>query len=341
MAVVEADPCGGDLAVRFQLTTLCGWSSYAAASRRSVASTPVDPHLQALPGGLAVLVGARAEERMVSGPLVEALLESSTGTGPGTLDLMVDCGRLLFDDDGSHADRASGRVLSAHGVGAWLDHSDLVVVVTRRDPPSILKVRERAPLLTERCGERLRLVVVGRGPHDNAAIQEFTGIPVIGEVPFDIVAGQIASGGDGSSRHLSHSLLVVAARRLAEVLATPGGLAEGEERGSGHDRNGTRPDPSAPTTNPAKPTAKTSGSLRSRIARFARADGLARSRRSGRSGRSGRSARSARSGRSGRSARRGGGEATESPLPAGTLSAPQPTPRVGLDPDHAEQGALR
>jgi hypothetical protein len=326
VAVVEADPFGGDLAARFQLTTLRGWTSYAAAWRRSVESAPVDPHLQTLPGGLEVLVGARAEERVVSVPIVEALVEGSAGRGPDALDLIVDCGRMLFDgDDGTPADGVSGRVSSAPGVATWLDRSDLVVVVTRRDPPSILKVREREPLLTERCGERLRLVVVGRGPHDNAAIQEFTGLPVVGEVPFDIVAGQVASGGDGSSRHLSHSLLVVSARRLAEVVATPGGLTEAGERC--HDRgNGTRSDSRPPAPNPVKFEAKTRGSLVTRIARFARVTGLARSRRLGRSL---------------RSAMRRGREVREGPAPTGTLGAPQSRPPGSLDPEHAEQGALR
>ncbi len=59
----------------------------------------------------------------------------------------------------------AGQVDGGDGIDAvpWLDRSDLVLVVTRRDPPSILKVRERAPGLAERCGDRVRLVVVGAG----------------------------------------------------------------------------------------------------------------------------------------------------------------------------------
>jgi len=321
-AVVEADRFGGDLAARFQLTSLCGWSSFAAACRRSDESIPVDPHFQALPGGLEVLVGARTEEPLVSAPLVEALLESSAGTGPGALDLIVDCGRVVFDgDDGTPADGVPGRVSPAAGVGAWLDHADLVVVVTRRDPPSILKVRERAPLLTARCADRLRLVVVGRGPHDNAAIQEFTGLPVIGDVPFDILAGQVASGGEGSSRHLSHSQLVVAARRLAEVVATHGDLTEAGDRGGGK-----RSEPPALSTGPANFMAKTKVPSMTRIAWHAGISGLARS---------------LRLGRSMRSAKGRGREIGEGPMPTGTLGAPRSTPAGGPDPDHAEHGALR
>lgn len=322
VAVVEADRFGGDLAARFQLTTLCGWTSFAAACRRSVESNPVDPHLQALPGGLEVLVGARTEEPSVSAPLVKALLESSAGTGPGALDLIVDCGRVVFDgDDGTPADGAPCRMSPTPDVGAWLDHSDLVVVVTRRDPPSILKVRERVPLLTERCGDRLRLVVVGRGPHDNAAIQEFTGVPVIGDVPFDIVAGQIASGGEGSSRHLSRSQLVVASRRLSEVVATHGGLTEAGERGSGK-----RSDPRPLPASSAKFVVKTGVPSMTRIAWFTGISGLARS---------------VRLGRSMQSAKRRGREIGELSAQTGTLGAPRSTPAGGLDLGHAEHGAPR
>ena len=322
VAVVEADPFGGDLAARFQLSVLYGWTSYAAANRRSVASTPVDPHLQPLPGGLEVLVGAGTEASPTSVALVEALLESSKGRGLGALDLLVDCGRMLFDgEDGTHSDRAPGRVPSTDSLGAWLDRSDLVVVVTRRDPPSILKVRERAPRLSERCGDRLRLVVVGRGPHDNAAIQEFTGLPVIGEVPFDILAGQVAAGGDGARRHLSHSQLVVSARRLAVALATPGGHLEAVDSVSSHDgSDGTRPDPRAPASDPDRPVVKTRSTL---IARIARVTGQARSRHEG------------------RSSRRRGWEVGPGPALKVTLGTPPSTPPSGTDPDHLEQGARR
>jgi hypothetical protein len=107
----------------------------------------------------------------------------------------------------------------------WLDRSDRVLVVTRRDPPSVLKVREQADSLRDRCGERVGLVVVGRGPHDTAAIAEFTGIPVLGAVPDDPAAARVVTGVPGSRRLLSRSLLVASARGLA-LLATATDEAE-------------------------------------------------------------------------------------------------------------------
>ena len=63
VVVVEADPAGGDLAARFGLSSTMGWSSLEAAVRRGGAASPLEPHLQQLPGGLAVLVGAHAVTR--------------------------------------------------------------------------------------------------------------------------------------------------------------------------------------------------------------------------------------------------------------------------------------
>ena len=213
VALVEADPFGGDLAARFQLSTAWGWSSYVTASRRSEVGVPIEPHVQTLPGGLEVMVLPSGDRRAVSAASVEALLQSTTSSEDGPWDLVVDGGRIVdaevpVDTTDHHS-----------AIGAWLDRSDRVVMVSRRDPPSVLKVRERAPALTERCGDRLGLVLVGRGPHDAQAIEEFIGIEVVGAVPYDPGAAQVAAGERGSSRHLARSLLVVSARRLALLLS--------------------------------------------------------------------------------------------------------------------------
>jgi hypothetical protein len=208
VAVVEADPFGGDLAARFQLSVARGWTSYLTACRRSEKRVPLEPHLQALPGGLDVMIGARGGHPVGTERAVEALLASCVSSHPAPWDLIVDAGRLPFDDPGG-------------GAAVWLARSGVVLVVTRRDGPSILKVRDRSPALVDLCGDRVGLVVAGSGHHLNSDIEEFTGLPVYGEVPFDLTAAQVASGERGSARKLSRSLLVVSARRLAVALAGP------------------------------------------------------------------------------------------------------------------------
>jgi hypothetical protein len=234
VAVVEADPFGGDLAARFRLSTALGWSSYLTASRRSEVQIPLSPHLQALPGGLDVLVRPDGR-REVSAHAVDSLLRSSGSPEHVPRDLVVDGGRLPVDGGWAGTREVNGG--DDTETGPWLDRSDLVVVVTRRDPPSILKVRERAPGLAERCGDRVRLVVVGPGPHDSAAIENFTGLSVLSEVPSDSVAAHVAAGEAGSARQLSRSLLVASARRLALTVARDGDV-EGDAPGVG-EQEGT------------------------------------------------------------------------------------------------------
>ena len=223
VAVVEADPFGGDLAARFRLSGTSGWASFVVASRRSDGPVPITPHLQSLPGGLDVLVRPDGGRSVITHRSVDALLQSCRSGEPGPCDLVVDGGRLRDDYEqvGSCAE-ANDHEADA---SPWLVRSDAVFVVTRRDAPSIVKVSQRAPGLLDRCGDNVRLVVVGRGPHDAAAIEEFTGLPVLGEVPHDPSAAQVAAGEGGSGRRLSRSLLVVSARRLALAMAAAGAEA--------------------------------------------------------------------------------------------------------------------
>jgi MinD-like ATPase involved in chromosome partitioning or flagellar assembly len=207
VAVVEADPFGGDLAARFRLPVSRGWSSYVTTSRRSEGPIPLEPHLQALPGGLDVMIGARGG-RLAGAEQAVADLVQSSGSDPSPRDLVIDGGRLLLENAPS-------------ATAAWLDHSDVVVVVVRRDAPSILCARDRSAGLRDRFGDRVRLVVVGNGRHSSAAIEDFTRLAVIGEVPVDHAAAQVASGSGGAGWRLSRSLLVVSAHRLATVLAGP------------------------------------------------------------------------------------------------------------------------
>lgn len=245
VAVVEADPFGGDLAARFRLSAAHGWTTYVTASRRSEEPVPIEPHLQALPGGLDVVIGARDSRRVGSERTVEGFLQTCTSSEPAPWDLLVDGGRLLPDG-------------VADCTAPWAEHSDRIVVVLRRDAPSIFSVRERSPALADRYGDRIRLVVVGDGRHHNAAIEEFTGLPVIGEVPFDLAAAHVASGQGGGSRQLSRSLLVVAARRLAGVLAAPN---QGEDGAEDEEVDGVRAD-DGDRSEPATPLARAGRRLR-------------------------------------------------------------------------------
>jgi hypothetical protein len=202
VAVVECDPSGADLAARFGLSSKCGWSSFATASRRTPSTPEIGPHLQQLPGGLDVLVGARSSDG--GDPATASALVSSAGTDPdGPWDLLVDLGRLLPGTPSTER---------------WLELSDGVALVVRSDVASVLQIRDGSSDLLAGCHDRVGLVVVPTGEFPGSEIERFTGLPLIGEIPFDPAGAAIATGRQGSRRRLSRSLLVTSAFRVGATL---------------------------------------------------------------------------------------------------------------------------
>jgi hypothetical protein len=205
IAVVEADPSGGDLAARFGLTSTIGWSSLSAAVRRSGEATRLDPHLQRLPGGLPVLVsGSGGPFDAASGPESEVVRSAFSPNGDAGL-AVVDLGRVPVG-----ADAAPG----------WLELSDLSILVVRDDPSAALHVRARAAELLDRTGGALGVLLVGGVAFRCRELAEFAGLPPLGDVPFDPSSAAVASGRSASGRRLAHSRLLVAMRRAARVAAT-------------------------------------------------------------------------------------------------------------------------
>ena len=201
--VVECDPSGGDLAARFRLSSRIGWHSLISADRRSEPGALVESHLQQLPGGLEVLVGPTGREASETDRAMVTILAAATSSSEGPWDVLVDLGRLL-PGDSKAAD--------------WLDVSDVVVIGLRSDAASVIQVRQRTPHLSQ-WADRLALVVIGAHCHSSAELEEFTGIPVLGEIPFDPQAAAVAAGERGGARRLSRSLLCTSAVRLATRLA--------------------------------------------------------------------------------------------------------------------------
>jgi cellulose biosynthesis protein BcsQ len=204
--VAECDPSGGDLAARFGLSSKRGWPTFATALRRSGPNVAIEPHLQQLPGGLDVLVGPGGVDGPNGVRAGDELLMRSSDRSEGMWDVLVDVGRLPEGD------------LPASG---WLARSDTVVILLRNDATSLLHVRNRAREILAVCGDRVALAVVGDTRYGNEDIAEFTGLPVIGNVPFDPAAAAVAAGDQGSERRLSRSFLTNSALHLSQVLCGP------------------------------------------------------------------------------------------------------------------------
>jgi hypothetical protein len=203
VAVIEADPAGGDLAARFQLSSTTGWPSLRSAARRSDGPPSISAHLQVLPGGLAVLVGARGDDRCAAdSPESDAVCSNPDGADGSHL-TVVDLGRVALSD----------RVTAS-----WMRRADLSLLVVRGDRSTAVQVRAHADALLASSAGRLALVVVGDDRYGSGELAEFTGIAPLGEVPWDAAAARVASGESGAARRLEHSLLWDGSGRLARAL---------------------------------------------------------------------------------------------------------------------------
>jgi hypothetical protein len=205
VVVAECDPCGGDLAARFELTTTRGCLSLATAARRDPDSVVVDSHIQRLPGGLEVLVGGSSAEMTLAQSVTRANVNQAVATIASTVDVVADLGRLA-------APYGECRQL--------LQEATAVGVLIGSDNASVAHAVDQRELLIDLCGERVSFMIVGRGQCRPRDIQSLTGIRVSAEIPNDPPAAAVASGASSGARRLARSVLVKSARRIADSFAS-------------------------------------------------------------------------------------------------------------------------
>jgi hypothetical protein len=223
VAVVEADPAGGDLAARFGLSSALGRTSLAAAVRRGGASSPVAPHLQHLPGGLDVLVAGGSGDPGDADQGVIGAIDLAWSDGMAVVDL----GRVAAD--ARHED-------------GWLERCHTSVLVVSGDPAAALHARAHAARLLDSTRGRLGIVVVGSGTRDSTEVGAFAGIRALGDIPFDPGAAAVASGASSAGRRLERSGLLAAVRRVASELAVDVAASDPPARsGSVGREDATRP----------------------------------------------------------------------------------------------------
>ncbi len=233
--VVECDPDGGDLAARFRLSSRSGWPSLLAAARRGEQVTPVDDHLQVLPGGLEVLVGTEGIPRCELERSMATLIATQSRSPDRRRHLLVDLGRIRPDEART---------------ATWLECFDSLVVVARTDPASLVHVRGLLQGLPQRTGGSTGLALVGRGEHADAEVEGFVGLPVMARLPFDPAGAGVAAGAGGGRRRLRRGGLLGAARQLATAVAGEprteadhGALDATRPDTTGTDATGTEPSP--------------------------------------------------------------------------------------------------
>ena len=191
--VVECDASGGDVAARFRLASRIGWPSLVAAARRAREDVPVESHLQQIPGGLDVLVGAsQLPSAEVMAEVAPCLLRGESPSGTAR-DALVDLGRV------SRRDR---------GAEEWLDLADSVVLCSRGDGASLVQVRDRVLADLSPWSHRIGLAVVGHQDYTRVEIERFTTVPVLVEIPFDPRSAAPVVGRRGGTRRLSRSVFL-------------------------------------------------------------------------------------------------------------------------------------
>ncbi|WP_158851169.1 chromosome partitioning protein [Saccharothrix deserti] len=225
--VVEADPSGGDLALRFSLPSTPGLVSLAAAARRGGDADLVWQHTRQLPGGLPVIAAppdadqARAAlAALAPDPAGGLGVLRAAGNQPGTV-VVVDCGRV---DPGSPA-------LSI------VRSSDVVVLLSRAHADDLAHLPRRLPAVG-RWSPNPVLLLVGEG-YSTAEVARELGVSPLGRVPHDPSGAAVLCGRPGKRRWGRSGPAHSALGRFAHKVAT---------RLAAHES------PSAPVRRPAEPT---------------------------------------------------------------------------------------
>jgi hypothetical protein len=218
VALLEADPSGGALAVRYRLGRTPGLAGLAAAVRNDTSADVLWSHAQMLPGELPVIVAPE------SGEVTSRILRDAAPAladwcrNLEDADVIVDVGRLGINDVTWPLCRGA----------------DELLVVARPRAEELYPVAHRLRAIANDV-RSAGVVLVGDRPHTPAEIAQQLNVNVVGVVADDARAAGVLTFG-GSSRGLRRSPLVRSVRtfvddlfeRLALPLPLSGALDTGE-----------------------------------------------------------------------------------------------------------------
>lgn len=202
-AVVEADPSGGVLAVRYGLGRSPGLADLAAGVDTHASVSALWSSAQSLPGGLRVVAAPDSGEITagilddVAGPLARWLCRL------GDVDVIVDCGRSI----------------PGSPTAALMAAADAVLVVTRTTPDQLYPAAHRVhSLATQADTGTVGVVLVGDGPHGAGEVADHLKVEVLGVVAEDPRTARAFAGG-GAGRASRRAPLVRSVNVLVERLA--------------------------------------------------------------------------------------------------------------------------
>lgn len=220
--LLEADPAGGDLGVRFGLPPTPGSVSLAAATRRGGPPDLLWQHAQRLPGGLSVIPASPNAEQAHT---VLAALTHPAGltalrpvAAAADAVLVADCGRLDADSPAQ----------------ALVHMADALLVVTRARASDLAHVVTRLTTIG-RWTRHPALVLIGDG-YSPAEFASTVGVAPLAHVPEDARGVTQLGGLLGKRRRtaLERSAMDIAARLAAAYRQAPhpvrGAITAGGQR---------------------------------------------------------------------------------------------------------------
>ena len=196
--VVEADPDGGVVAVRYGLAREPGLVTLAAS--RSLGEEGLLGHAQTLPGGTPVVVAPESADRATN-------IWRVSGSGLVSMLGSVDDHVVVVD---------GGRLGPSSPSLSLLPHASVVAVVARPEPDQLLAATDRIEAISA-LGARAGLVLVGDRPYTAAEVTAQLGCDVLGVIADDRRGAKALTDG-GSPRSVRRSMLMRSARGLADRL---------------------------------------------------------------------------------------------------------------------------
>ncbi|EWC64531.1 hypothetical protein UO65_0138 [Actinokineospora spheciospongiae] len=229
--LVEADPSGGDLALRFSLTSTPGLGSLAAAARRGGEADLLWRHTQQLPGGLPVITAPSDAEQaraalsaLASDPRGGLGVLRTAANQPDTV-VIADCGRADPDSPALPIVRSS----------------DVVVLLSRAHADDLAHLPRRLPVVG-RWSPNPVLLLVGEG-YSTAEVARELGVCPLGRVPEDPSGAAVLCGRPNRLRWERSGPTRSALGRFAHRVATELATREGTPT-----LHRTQPQPRPPAT---------------------------------------------------------------------------------------------
>lgn len=218
--LVEADPHGGDLGDRFGYAAPPGVGSAAAVARHGTGGGWLSDHLQRLPLGVEVLLGARSAE--------------SAAVAVASLALRPEAVR---DHGGPAVVVDVGRVGPASAAVPLVSIADVLLVVARPELADLRHVATGLARLPHAARGRARLVLAGKGTYGPREISRDLGVLVAVTVPRDRWGAAVLSGRGGPVRGWRRLRMPRVLAGLASQLAAgePSGTRSVEAAAGGED----------------------------------------------------------------------------------------------------------